>query len=436
MKKYYQALLVVTAVVSLVSLLIYRHEYNKLRYVLEVFSYFGSRTADTNCTNFSSTFVTNQPLNQRFDEPIPSWQRLEDDLYIYSVYNIKYQTYKEIRAIGIGTVNSVSNVQCLVFFESESKPALGSFKFMPIGRFILDVQGSKYRGYNFICTYTSDETPTGITFVTKSNKYLDYAPIFPIKTLPQTMSVNGIGICVLQSSTKPMRSVDMTSFISFHTLIGMDNFIVYDSGVPSEINVKLKELAKDLNSSPRFTYTVVPWNFPFVELDQNVVREIAETDCLYRTYNGIAYIVVLSWNEYVIPRYHRATIDLMMDIKLTEFSAERYKLRTTTFCTQQADNKQYVNSTLTILKKTRPSTKIENHPVYIYQPRRILQAELQNSQIRTKEIGKGLLTVNQYKYCDSNKENQEMEDSTILRFAEDVQNSWILKRYHELLNRK
>ncbi|KYN33899.1 hypothetical protein ALC56_11712 [Trachymyrmex septentrionalis] len=425
MRKYYQAALAVTAVVSLISLLIYRHEYNKLRYVLEVFNYFGKpgpRTADASCTNFSTTFTI---FNTKFDEPIPSWQRLEDDLYIYSAYSIND---KEIRVVGLGTINSVSNMQCLVFFENESKPILGSFRFIPIGNAITSSLGenSRYGGYHFVCTYIIDETPTGITFVTKSNKYLNYAPIFPIKIQPRSLSHSRIGVCVTQSSMKPIKSIDMIGFISFHALIGMDNFIIYDSGISNEFNSRLKEMANDPTSFWKFTYTVIPWNFPFMEIDQNIIREIIETDCLYRTYNKVAYVIALSWNEYVNLKYHHAMIDLLADFKQTKLIADRYKLKTMTFCTQQVDNKQFANSNLTVLKKTRTDINIlENRSIHIHKP----YVSLQNSHVYVKEIRNDLVAVNQYTYCDNYKENQEIEDVTILRFAQDIQNSSILRKY-------
>ncbi|XP_012233848.1 uncharacterized protein [Linepithema humile] len=428
MRKYYQAALAVTAVLSLISLLIYRHEYNRLRYVLEVFNYFGKPgpRLDTNCTNFNLTFTT---FNPKFDEPIPSWQRLEDDLYVYSAYSINH---KEIRAVGLGTINSILNVQCLVFFESESKPILGIFKFIPIGNSINTNEEDNLRGYHFVCTHTSNETPTGITFVTKSNKYLNYAPIFPIKMQPQNSIHSRIGVCVMQSSMKPTRSIDMISFISFHALIGMDNFIIYDSGISNEFNTKLKEMANDPTSFWKFTYTVIPWNFPFTEIDQNFIREIVEIDCLYRTYNNVAYAITLSWNEYVVLKFHHATIDLVTDFKRFQMSADRYKLKTATFCTQQADDKQYVDSPLMVLKKTKSNMdSLNDHFIYMHKPHVVLQ----NSHINTKEILKdSVALVNQYKYCDNYKNTSQIDDFTILRFASAIQNSSILRKYLELYN--
>jgi len=424
MRKYYQAALAITAVISLISLLIYRHEYNRLRYVLEVFNYFGKplprRTE--NCTNF---YPMSTIFNTKFDEPIPSWQRLEDDLYVYSAYSIND---KEIRAIGLGTVNGVANIQCLIFFENESKPILGSFRFIPISSTVISSRegNSKYEGYHFVCTYVSDETPIGITFVTKSNKYLNYTPIFSIKVQPRSSSHTRIGMCVIQSSVKPMQSLDMISFISFHTLIGMDNFIIYDFGIPNELNMKLKEMANDPNSFWKFTYNVIPWNFPFMEIDSNIIKEIIEVDCLYRTYNNVAYAITLSWNEYVVLKYHHAMIDLMADFKRSKLAADRYKLKTMVFCMQQANNKRHANFTLTILEKTKSDINIvEDHPIYVYKPHIILK----NSHMYTREIGNELAIVNQYKYCDNYKDGQGIEDRTILRFAQDIQSSLIFRKY-------
>ncbi|XP_011170844.1 uncharacterized protein LOC105203666 [Solenopsis invicta] len=431
MRKYYQAALAITAVVSLISLLIYRHEYNKLRYVLEVFNYFGKPgpRSDVNFANLNTTFTT---FNPKFDEPIPSWQRLEDDLYIYSAHSIND---KEIRAVGLGTINSVSNMQCLVFFENESKPILGSFRFIPIGNAIASSlrENPRYGGYHFICTYTSDETPTGITFVTKSNKYLNYAPIFPIKIYTRSSSHNKIGVCVTQSSMKPVKSIDMISFISFHMLFGMDNFIIYDSGISNEFNNRLKKMANDPTSSWKFTYTIIPWNFPFTEIDQNVIREIVETDCFYRTYNSVAYAITLSWNEYVNLKFHNATIKLLMDFEKMKMTADCYKLKTMIFCTQQADNKLYANSTLTILKKTKTNTNVlEERSIYICKP--YIAETLQNPRLRGREVGKDLIAINYYKYCDNYRKSREVEDLTILKFAQNIQSSSILRKYLALYN--
>ncbi|XP_032675404.1 uncharacterized protein LOC116846091 [Odontomachus brunneus] len=436
MRKYYQAALVLTAVISLISLLIYRHQYNKLRYVLEVFNYFGkheSRGANNSCISLNSTLTS---FNPKFDEPIPSWQRLENDLYVYSAYNINYQSHKEIRAIGVGIITSVLNMQCLIFFENESKPILGNFNFIPISKYSSTVNNSTYRGYHFVCTYSSNEIPTGITFVTKSNRYLNYAPILPIRILPQHRDANNrVGVCVLQSSVKSMlpSMMNMMGFISFHTSIGMDNFIIYDSGTPSKFNSGLKKMANDPYTVQRFTYIVIPWNFPFTEIDEIITKEVAVADCLYRSYNSVTYSIILSWNEYVVPRYHRTTVDLIMDIKKTESTFDRYRMKAKLFCTQQSDNEKYANSTQTLFKKTKSSVASKDSFVYIYHPHKMVHAELQNyHKIRTTNIRENLISVHLYKHCEGGEDVKFVEDNTALRFVENLQNSWIFKKYREL----
>lgn len=433
MRKYYQAALVVTAVISLISLLVYRHQYNKLRYVLEVFNYFGKhepRGANNSCMSFNSTLTAFSP---KFDEPIPSWQRLENDLYVYSAYSINYQSHKEIRAVGVGIITSVLNMQCLIFFENESKPMLGNFNFIPISKYSSTVNNSIYKGYQFVCEYSNNEVPTGITFVTKSNKYLNYAPILPIRMLPQHLAVDNskVDVCVIQSSVKSMlpNMMDMMGFIGFHTLIGMDNFIVYDNGIPSKFNSRLKKMANDPSFLPWFTYTVIPWNFPFTEIDEMITKEIAIADCLYRSYNRVAYSVILSWNEYVIPKYHRTTVDLITDVNKIESTFYRYRLKSKLFCTQQANNEKYANSTLMLFKKTK-SAKPKDRFVYIYQPHEMVHAELQNyHRIPTTDIRENLISVHQYKHCEGDENTQLKEDSTVFRFFGGMQNSWMFKKY-------
>ncbi|XP_076762600.1 uncharacterized protein LOC143430320 [Xylocopa sonorina] len=427
MRKYYQAALVVTAVVSLVSLLIYRHEYNKLRYVLEVFNYFGKpnlKTAETNCTINVPIFT--KP-NMKFEEPFSSWQRLDNDLYVYSAYNIRD---KEVQVIGFGSSTSIKDVQCAVLFESMDEPVLGSFSYLSIDNKVNLTNADKnvnYKGYHFYCTYTKNKVPVGIIFLTKSNTNFNEVPILPIKTQPQSLNYTNTGICISPPLTKPIQRLQMVSFINFHDIIGIDNFIVYDFGIPNEFNSNFRELSKSQSPYWKFTYTVVPWNFPFPGIHPTIINNLIQADCLYRTYNKITYITTLSWDEYIVLKYHHSLADLMKDYKRARMKAERYKLKTSTFCTQQIDSTVVKNITFTIFKKLRyDSTISDNQPIYIYNTHEALT----KNNIYTRDIGNDLVTLNRYKHCYG-KFNTESDtkDTSILKFTEDIQNSYIYKKF-------
>ncbi|XP_043255453.1 uncharacterized protein LOC122399105 [Colletes gigas] len=427
MRKYYQAALAVTAVVSLVSLLFYRHEYNRLRYVLEVFNYFGKpnqKNVETNCTN-NVPVITK--FNMKFEEPLSSWQRLDNDLYVYSAYNIHE---KEVQVIGFGSLNSIQDMQCVIFFENEIKPILGSFTYILIGsdsNVTNTEKSSNYNGYHFYCTYTKNKIPVGITFLTKSNTNLNNMPILPIKNQSRSLNYTNVGVCVTPPLTKPMHSSDMIAFINFHDTIGMDNFIIYDFGIPSDFNGNLKELSKSQNPYWKFTYVTVPWNFPFSEIHPNIIKDLIQADCLYRTYKKVMYVITMSWEEYVVLKYHHSLIDLVTDFKRSRMKANHYKIKTLIFCTQQADNALVKNSTYTIFKKTHidPSI-IDNLPTYIYNAHETLK----KGNVYTREVGKELVTLNRYKYCfEKPNPDASTQDTTILRFKEDIQNSPMFKKF-------
>ena len=139
MRKYYRAILLITAVISLISLLFYRHEYNRLRYVLEVVNYFGQPNQE------GSLKKTTLGLN----EPLSSWQRLDDDLYVYTSYVINKG---KIQTISYGQLNNL-NLNCFIFFEDLLTPIPGIFSFSVIGN-TSDVPGkTAYKGYLLACGY-------------------------------------------------------------------------------------------------------------------------------------------------------------------------------------------------------------------------------------------------------------------------------------------
>ncbi|XP_034176874.1 uncharacterized protein LOC117602680 [Osmia lignaria lignaria] len=414
MRKYYQAALAITAIVSLVSLLFYRHEYNKLRYVLEVFNYFGKpnqKGIEINCTNNVPIFTKS---NMKFEEPLSSWQRLDDDLYVYSAYNVHKN---EIQVIGFGSSNSIKDMQCVIFFEDEIEPILGSFTHLPINNNLRTIN-TDINGYHFYCAYTQNKIPVGITFLTKSNTDLNNTPILPVKSESHNSNYTNIGMCVSPPLVKPMQLSEMISFINFHDIIGADNFIVYDFGIPNQFNSNLKELSQSQNPYWRFTYTVVPWNFPFPGTDLTVIKDLIQADCLYRTYNKVMYVITLSWEEYIVLRYHHSLVDLMVDYKKSRLKADRYKLKTLIFCTQQPDSANLKNSTFLIFNKMYFDPSIpDNQSVYIYNAHETFKQR----NIYTREIGKDLVTLNRYTHCFGRlNSDTNNKDTSILKFAEDM----------------
>ncbi|XP_058789828.1 uncharacterized protein LOC131663437 [Phymastichus coffea] len=426
MRKYYQTALLITAVVSLVSLLFYRHEYNRLRYVLEVFNYFGKPSQEgikINCPKESSEV---KKIQIGLNEPFSAWQRLDDDLFVYSSY---ITNNRKVQTISYGKLNN-PNLDCNIFFDDLLTPIPGIFSFSILGN-TSDIPGhTAYRGYILICEYTEPMTPVGVTYQPRDQVLFNSnSPILSVKSQPKLLKYDGSALCVAPPLNMPMSRADMISFLNFHELVGMSHFVIYDYGIPNVFHKALKNMAQDSNPQWNFTYEVIPWNFPIREIHSNVIKNIIETDCLYRTFNKVMYAATISWEEYIVLKYHHVVSDLLVDFEKTKIFGNRYIIQTQTFCTQQKDDKRSTNSTPIILKKiyTSPNA-LDANSIYIYKPHESVNVK----HIQTLKTASNLIVANRYVSCnDYNVNNPESNkyEKSILRFAGDLQNSPIFRRF-------
>ncbi|XP_014210266.1 uncharacterized protein LOC106640676 [Copidosoma floridanum] len=421
MRKYYQAALLITAIVSLISLLFYRHEYNRLRYVLEVFDYFGKPNQEGIKISCPKEIVEFKKTSIGLDEPLSAWQRLDDGLFVYSTYATHD---KKIQTVSYGKLSD-PNLDCNIFFDDLLTPVPGIFSFTIIGNTSDIPERTAYRGYILNCEYTENMTPLGVNYQPRDQRVFNSNfPILTVKSLTKSLNNNSSALCVAPPLNIPMSRADMISFLNFHELVGINHFIIYDYGIPTVFHKALKDLAQNSN----FTYEVVPWNFPIREIHMNVIRNIIEVDCLYRTYNKVMYAATISWQEYIVLNFHHIVSDLLIDFERTKMFGNRYIVKTQTFCTQQKDDRRSTNSTPIVLRKLYTSPHaLDANFLYIYKPHETLNVK----KVLTLKTAANLIMLNRYVNCNDysaiNTENKN--ESSILRFAAYMQNSTILKKF-------
>ncbi|KAL7298530.1 hypothetical protein TKK_0008308 [Trichogramma kaykai] len=425
MRKYYQAFLLVTAIFSVITLLFYRHEYYKLRYVLEVFNYFGKPHQDGVKTNCLKTVNDVKKISLGLSEPLSSWQRLDEDLYLYSSF---VTNSNKIQTISYGRLDNL-DLNCFIFFNELLTPIPGKFSFSVIGN-TSDIPGkTAYRGYRLVCEYTENMIPVGVSYQPKDQLLFNSkSPILSVKVQDKQLQYNGSAICVSPPLHIPMSNADMISFLNYHDLVGMTHFIVYDYGIPNSFHKAIKNLIDDADKGWNFTYEIIPWNFPIRDIHPNVIRKIIECDCLYRTYHKVMYATTMSWEEYLVLKYHAIVSDLLVDYERTKMYGNRYVVSSQTFCTEQKDHERSKNSTPIILKKifTSPNA-LDLNLLHIYKPHE--SVDLKN--VKSLKAASNLIILNRYVSCiDYNPMNKSNNNETsILRLAGDIINSPIHKKF-------
>ncbi|XP_008555749.1 uncharacterized protein LOC103577045 [Microplitis demolitor] len=425
MRKYYQAALALTAAVSLIALLFYRHEYNKLRFVLQVFNYFGTPQKNSfNCTN--SIHITDKYYQSS------SWQRISDDFYIYSAYSYDEG---EIKAIGFGK-RSGNNYYCRVLFDDQLEFVDGKLIIQKIDEDrqdlgnnddFIDNNDQDYNGFLFTCKYEKlhDKDVVGVEIFDDKLKNNDNKPIIQVQTLDNSLNHNKTKtiICVAPPVSKPLKHIDMISFLAFHDYIGWDNFIVYDYGIPYVFNEAVKTMSMVSNVQWNFTYTTTSWNFPYAQVPRRVMRNLIEADCLYRTYTRANLAVTLAWDEYVNLKYHTSVEHVLSDLnKVNGKIDDKFRVNAVIFCTDYADSDSVNSPTPVILRTTRRLRTVDkNEPLFIYKLDHISSNDV------TQQDMDELMIINRYQKCNTNDRRQI--SNGVLRFAESMPSSQIFQYY-------
>ncbi|KAK4884046.1 hypothetical protein RN001_000317 [Aquatica leii] len=389
MKKYHQLLLFVTTVISLSLLLVYRHQYNRLHYVLEVFNFFGH---PCNISNLEHTDSIGGYQDWGVE---PIWQQSEN-IYIYSAFWSK----NEARAIVLHSEQSEPIRNCYLWYEDKEKPLIGKFKYTKIhtDKVILPI------AYFYYCTLTQDHQPYAVSFSTKAKK--DNKKIL-LTIQSDHHNKKNTTICV--APTKFDKSY-LVEFLSFHKLVGVNDFIFYQNDIPHRLAKILSNLSARLNIKVRF----FPWNYPKTE--GSLSRLVVESDCILRTTGISNTSITLQMNEFIVPS--GPLISFTESFNKGDGSVpERISLPVQTFCVENTQRRKPI-----VLQNTDVSYNNDNDVQYVYRPRR------QESTVVTHALAKDVISIHKYTKC-LEKPARAYRDNSILRFSMDLTRSTLVQLF-------
>lgn len=378
MRKYHQLLLLIVSFASLVLVLIYRHEYNRLHYVLEVFNFFGQPC------NISGL---NKNLKEHDWGPVPLWQQNEQ-LQMYSAFWIDN---KEARTLVLSTDNSVTARSCYLLFENVRKPVVGKFRYSEVMK---DYSNGQTLFWYYCSANNAGLAPYAVLFNGKNRKFAHNKQVLLTNNFNQTVSIKTT-VCVPPSVYNKAKLIE---FIAYHNVIGVDSFIFYGGNIPHKLSQLLTSLSDMLNIRFKF----FPWNFPYIE--SSLIREVVTNDCILRNKNQSQHVIVLETSEYLVPK-DSDTIDSV----LISFGAEshKYALPVQKFCIENINSQKP-----TALLNTRVVNDQENAVDYIYRLSHV------NHTVSVQNVDKSIASIHKYMHCNKNIVNT-LDDSSIQKFAVD-----------------
>lgn len=428
MKKYQQFILVVLSILSLVSLLFYRHEYNKLRYVLEVLNFFGTPGISTSATSSCAQNISVE--RQMMSEPLPAWQRVSNTLYIYSAYWETLDDKGHVKALAIGELNENLKYGCYVWYDMQPDAIKGQFSFSGIAGKNQEAPlknsiGSKYfnkqrkmKGFMFYCGIDSaNMVPIGVTFHKKGNEDSSQAFI-PVTNVNVNQPVqNSTAACVLPLEYPSWQKSQYLEFLSFHKAVGVNDFIIYGGNVQHHVvSPILKDVSYDIN------LIMLQWNYPFVG-DPDLVKLIAENDCILRTRGYFENVAVIKWNQFLVPQYHSNINNILLDYD-PDRKTQKFVFPTLLFCSEYKDDVKSDLSLPLVFRKTRFAMAKGDTSVAVFRPQLTTGLSL--------KVNKDTANVHWYTNCDgfdlkSPDKTSKKLDYSILRFKEELMQSRLLK---------
>lgn len=281
--------MILVSFVSVFSLLLYRYEYMKLLNVLEVLNFFGYTADNLNCVLLEDKFYIDLENDNLLAKQPVSWIK-NDQHYAYSAFwSVQQQS---VRLLLLGPRSAFSGYECRVWFKMAdiyiSKPGKLSYNIK------LNTRDSDFHQYQVDCKpddIPHSAEPYGILMGKENSLKL----FIPVEVQRESHEKDDLIICIAPDYSG-IPDTYLVEFITYHTLLGVRNFVAYDIGIHYRVLEFLRSVAghKELYK----TFSTLSWQFPTVDLEME--KSVLQKDCLQRTRGYAKHSVLLSWDQYLV----------------------------------------------------------------------------------------------------------------------------------------
>ena len=236
MRKYYQLLLFILSAVSILCFVFYKHEYDRLRKVLEVLDFFGpSVTEPIPKPEFIEAACVNGSV-----EFIPDfWHKYDNDVEIYAAFKIaneKGWSINSVAVVGRDSPSALRHSSCALISGDVSDDKFeGTIEWKKI-----ENENNSLAAYTVTCNVPEMIGNSHLFSLYDSKVTLQPLNI-PLHLGPTHPKDHATSLCVI-SNDPYWHTGDLVDFIQYYTLLGVDNFYLYHRGIGDQVISALKAL--------------------------------------------------------------------------------------------------------------------------------------------------------------------------------------------------
>lgn len=286
MRKYYQLLLFLLSAVSILCFVFYKHEYDRLKKVLEVLDFFG-----TPVTENEKAKVIEEVNSNRSIEFIPDfWHKYGDNIEVYSAFQITSEKAWSLNSVAVVKKNSSSlkHSSCaLISGDVTDDKFEGTIEWRQIESDNISV------AYAITCN-VPEMIGNSHLFSLYDNKKTAHTLNFPLHLGPTQLKDHAVSMCVL-SDEPYWHAGDMVDFLLYYTFLGVDNFYLYHRGIGDQVISALKEL---LLIRKNMTIHLATWNIPSSP-SASFNFALVNQDCFWRHSAKTGPVITLQFGQFL-----------------------------------------------------------------------------------------------------------------------------------------
>ena len=285
MKKFHQLLLLLLSGVSLLCFVFYKHEYDRLRKVMEVLDMFGS-TVTEDVKN--SEQYLNKSVNTRTD----FWHRYADGFYVYSAFKVSNEKDWSMNSIAVVSKDSQSSALmkdslcAIITGDAVEEKFEGTIEWKEIST------NNVYLTYSLTCNVPEIRGDSHLfsLYDTKSNQLNFPLHLSSLDTRDQLTT-----LCTV--SSQPLwKPNQLMKFINYYTTLGIDNFYLYHQGVSDQIISVLNEFIIQADGS--VAIHLLTWNQPFSQ--STIDLSLVQSECDLRHSTKAGPVVTVHMGHYLV----------------------------------------------------------------------------------------------------------------------------------------
>lgn len=312
-------------------------------------------------------------------------------------FDARPNIYKEtVRVLGVSTTSNRQSIFCQLWYANQSSPVIVQAVVKDTGRG-LGVGGTKYQERLYSCEISQLVIAPHSVSLAFSNCE-NSTTLIPVH-FPSPVKVHDFGICVViaYGTLNPVALVD---WVEFNLLLGVGEINIYDS----KIDDKSRQLFQYYQSKGivNIHQSAPPIQNNWCKWCQKLAVIPALNDCMYRNMFRYKHLVVIDFDELIIPIKHSNLSTLISHLRSTwNIEPASYMFHNAYFFKEFSSRRDVPNylTSLKYLNRTEPS-KYGYSPKSIINPKRCVIMQNHYCMVKTPDLpGSGLIMNVQPQYA-------------------------------------